>query len=77
MKSSKENHAMSKYTPLWEYINHSKSQSLKLTFDEIKDIAGVPIDHSFLKYKSELAEYGYRVGKISMKEHTVMFDRIE
>lgn len=68
---------MSKYTPLWEYINLSKSQSLKLTFDEIENIAGVPIDHSFLRYKSELAEYGYRVGKISMKERTVIFDKIE
>lgn len=77
MKSSKENHAMSKYTPLWEYISHSGSQSLKLTFDEIKDIVGVPIDHSFLKYKSELAEYGYQVGKISMKERTVIFDKLE
>lgn len=76
MKSSKENHTMSKYTPLWEYISHSGSQSLKLTFDEIKDIVGVPIDHSFLKYKSELAEYGYRVEKISMKERTVIFERI-
>lgn len=77
MKSSKENHTMSKYTPLWEYINHSSSQSLKLTFEEIENIAGVPIDHSFLKYKSELAEYGYQVGKISMKERTVIFDKLE
>ena len=68
---------MSKYTPLWEYINHGRSKSIKLTFEEIENIAGVPIDHSFLKYKSELAEYGYRVGKISMKERTVIFDRIE
>lgn len=68
---------MSKYTPLWEYINHSGSQSIKLTFDVIKDIAGIPIDHSFLRYKSELAEYGYRVGKISMKEQTVIFEKID
>lgn len=51
--------------------------SYKLTFDEIKDIAGIPIDHSFLKYKKETEEYGYRVGKISMKEKSVVFDRID
>lgn len=53
------------------------SQSFKLTFDEIKDIAGIPIDHSFLNYKKELAEYGYQVGKISMKEQTVVFNKID
>lgn len=68
---------MSKYAHLWEYINHSGSQSIKLTFDEIKDIAGIPIDHSFLRYKSELAEYGYRVEKISIKGQTVIFEKID
>lgn len=53
------------------------SQSFKLTFEEIQNIAGIPIDHSFLKYKSELAEYGYQVGKISMKERTVIFNKID
>lgn len=68
---------MSKYDPLWEYVQKTESQSLKLTFDEIQNIAGVPIDHSFLKYKKELAEYGFQVGKISMKEQTVIFNRID
>ncbi len=68
---------MSKYDPLWEYVQNSGSQSLKLTFEEIQDIAGVPIDHSFLKYKKELTEYGYQVGKISMKEQTVSFCKID
>ena len=31
-------------------------------------VPGLPIDHSFLKYKKELMEYGYKVGKISMKD---------
>ena len=30
-------------------------------------------DHSFLTYKKELLEYGYKVGKISMKNKTVEF----
>lgn len=33
----------------------------------------LPIGHSFLTYKIELIEYGYKVGKISMKEQTVEF----
>lgn len=68
---------MSKYESLWEYVQKSGSQSFKLTFEEIQRIAGTPIDHSFLKYKKELMEYGYQVGKISMKEQTVNFDRID
>lgn len=66
---------MSKYNSLWEYVQKSGRESLKLTFEEIKDIAGIPIDHSFLKYKKELTEYGYQVGKISMKEQTVFFHK--
>ncbi len=50
-------------------------QSLKLTFDEIQNIAGVPIDHSFLNFKKELTNYGYQVGKISMKEKSVSFEK--
>lgn len=67
---------MSKYNALWEYVQKSGSPSLKLTFDEIQDLAGIPIDHSFLKYKKELTEYGYQVGKISMKEQTVLFHKL-
>ncbi len=67
---------MSKYTPLWEYAQKNGSQSFKLTFEEIQHIAGIPIDHSFLKYKKELTEYGYQVGKISMKEQTVIFNKL-
>lgn len=64
---------MSKYDELWNYIRKSSKSSFKLTFEEINQIAGVPIDHSFLKYKKELLQYGWKVGKISMKEQTVMF----
>ncbi|MDE7251755.1 MAG: hypothetical protein K2O32_02255 [Acetatifactor sp.] len=68
---------MSKYNPLWEYVQSNGSPSFKLTFEEIQNIAGIPIDHSFLTYKKELTEYGYQVGKISMKEQTVIFKKIE
>ena len=67
---------MSKYSALWEYVRNNGSGALKLTFEEIQNIAGTPIDHAFLKYKKELVEYGYQVGKISMKEQTVVFNKI-
>jgi ppGpp synthetase/RelA/SpoT-type nucleotidyltranferase len=68
---------MSKYDSLWQQVQKDGRPSFKLSFDEIKDIAGIPIDHSFLKYKKELTEYGYEVEKISMKEQTVIFSRID
>ncbi|KXL52803.1 hypothetical protein CLNEO_18250 [Anaerotignum neopropionicum] len=67
---------MSKYNLLWEYVQKNGTTTFQLTFDEIKDIAGIPIDHSFLNYKKELTEYGYQVGKISMKTQTVIFNKI-
>ena len=66
---------MSKYDALWTYVQKDGSPTLKLTFAQIQEIAGIPIDHSFLKYKKELTDYGYQVGKISMKERTVIFKR--
>ncbi len=69
--------AMSKYSALWEYVRKNGSSSLKLTFEEIQNLVGVPIDHSFLRYKQELVEYGYQVGKISLKEQTVTFRMID
>lgn len=68
---------MSKYNSLWEYVHKNGSNSIKLTFEEIRNIAGIPIDHSFLTYKKELTEYGYQVGKISMKEQTVIFYKVD
>lgn len=68
---------MSKYDSLWKYVQNSGMKNLKLTFEEIQSIAGIPVDHSFLKYKKELEEYGYQVGKISMKEQTINFIKQE
>lgn len=67
---------MSKYNALWEYIQKDGSSSLKLSFAKIHDILGFEIDHSFLKYKKELIQHGYQVGKISLKEKTVIFNKI-
>lgn len=68
---------MSKYDVLWRYIKENGGQKLLLTFDKIGEIVGVPLDHSFLKYKKELSAYGYEVEKISMKTQTVLFVRSE
>ncbi len=66
---------MSKYDPLWKYVQERGEDSFLLTFEEIQNIAGLPIDHSFLNYKKELMEYGYQVGKISLKAQTVAFQK--
>ena len=73
----KREETMSKYNALWEYIQKNGSPSFKLTFEEIQEIAGIPIDHSVLNYKKELTGYGYQVGKISMKEQTVIFNKVD
>ena len=67
---------MSKYQPLWDYLQEKDTPYCKLTFAEIQAIAGIPIDHAFLRYKNELTAYGYQVGKISMKEQTVTFEKL-
>ncbi|HRX08205.1 MAG TPA: hypothetical protein P5559_03465 [Candidatus Limiplasma sp.] len=66
---------MSKYAPLWAHIQADGRDSLALSFAQIEAIVGFPIDHSFLNFKKELQEYGYRAGKISRKEQTVVFIR--
>ena len=68
---------MSKYDSLWEYIGKCGKHDITLTYEEIEKICGVPIDHSFLTYKKELNDYGYRVEKISMKNRTVWFTENE
>lgn len=64
---------MSKYQKLWKYIKEQSNETLKLTYDEIENIAGIPLDHSFLTYKKEPLEYGWQVKKIYMKEKSVEF----
>lgn len=67
---------MSKYELLWNWIKENGTDCFKLTYVEIEQIAGTPIDHSFLTYKKELTEYGYEVQKISVKEQTVLFRKL-
>ncbi len=66
---------MSKYEPLWRFLQNDGSDCLQLSFDRMKEILDFEIDHSFLNYKKEAAEYGYTVEKISMKECWIRFLR--
>ncbi len=68
---------MSKYNPLWVYLEDKGEEDYKLTFCEIEKILGFKIDHSFLTYKKESENYGYAVGKISMKDKTVEIIKVE
>lgn len=66
---------MSKYEPLWQWIQENGTDHFQLRFAQIAEITGFPIDHSFLNCKKELLEYGYQVGKISMKSETVTIEK--
>jgi len=68
---------MSKYNSLWKYLHSNGDNQIKLSFEEIRNIIGFDIDHSFLTYKKEAKEYGYEVGKISLKEKYVTFIKNE
>ena len=68
---------MSKYNALWDYVRFQSAPQLTLSFDEIQQIAGIQIDHSFLQYKKELAAYGWQVQKISMEGQTVRFAKTD
>ncbi len=67
---------MSKYNPLWDYLKNTNLDQVLLTFEEIEKEIGLSIDHSFLTFKKELLEYGYEVKKISIRDKTVLFKRL-
>ena len=67
---------MSKYQPLWTYILDKSCDEILLTFDEISNILGFDVDHSFLSCKKELLAYGFEVGKISLKNKTLVVHKM-
>ncbi len=67
----------SKYDKLWKYIKENDKEEYVLSYEDVKDILGFDIDHSFLTYKKELKEYGYEVGKISLKNNNITFKKIK
>jgi len=72
---AKKSHKPS-YEKLWQYIGATDAPKLILSFAEIENILGFPIDHAFLNYKKKLHEYGWLCTKISMKEENISFLRL-
>ena len=68
---------MRKHDALRESIRERSQPRQTLCFDAVEELAGVPLDHSFLSCKKELTAYGYAVGRISMKNRTVLFIKSE
>lgn len=66
---------MSKYEELWKYVKCKNEEILVLSYEDIKNILGFEIDHSFLTYKKELIQYGFEVSKISMKKNQIIFKK--
>ncbi len=69
-------HEVSKYDPLWDLVGQSDAESLQLSFQQVNDVLGFAIDHSFLTFKKELLDYGYQVAKVSLKHRVVSFERV-
>lgn len=65
-----------KYDKLWKYIKDNDKQEYIFSYDDIKNILGFNIDHSFLTYKKESNEYGYEVLKISLKDKMVIIKKV-
>lgn len=68
---------MGKFLPLWEYVAGQQGKALLLSFAQVEEICGLPIDHSFLNCKKELLAYGWQVKKISLKQQTVALEKLE
>lgn len=72
---------MSRYKDLWIYIDlifkRYNKEKIELSFNQIKDATGFDIDNSFLTYKKELLDYGYKVEKIKLKDKIIIFLKID
>ena len=70
---------MSKYGHLWMYIDltfkRTNKEKIELSFNQIKEATGFDIDHSFLTYKKEILDYGYKVEKIKLKDKIIIFSK--
>ncbi|MEE0352791.1 MAG: hypothetical protein UDP17_05555 [Treponema sp.] len=71
---------MSKYNDLWIYIDlifkQMDKEKIELSFSQIKDVAGIELDHSFLNCKKELLDYGYKVEKVKLKDKKIVFSKV-
>ena len=71
---------MSKYNDVWIYIDlifkQMDKEKIELSFSQIKDVAGIELDHSFLNCKKELLDYGYKVEKVKLKDKKIVFSKV-
>jgi len=67
---------MDKYSKLWERFDGKIEAKITLSFDEIKTIAWIDVDHSFLKFKKNLENHGYTLEKISQNERLMVFRKL-
>lgn len=58
---------MSKYDPLWRYIQVNCGPHEVMTFSKAEEVSDVRIDHRFQYHKEELKKYGFRIDDISWK----------
>lgn len=70
-----EEHFMSKYDPLWQYVAAQQGDSLCLSYAQIEEVLGFGVDQAFLTCKKELTAYGWQVWNLSIKGQTVAFAR--
>ncbi len=68
---------MSKYSPLWQFLKNEGNETYQLSFEEIKEILGFEINHSFLTHKIEAKDFGFEIEKISLKQKTVKIRKIK
>lgn len=68
---------MSRYQPLWDFVFGCGCRHYALTFDDIADIIGSPLNHTLMLYNAELQSYGYTITRISERESTVFIDKID
>jgi hypothetical protein len=64
---------MSKYKPLWKHLQDDGNPLLEFIFDEIKEIVGLDIDHTFSTYRNEVRQFGYQVVKFSVRKKRITF----
>ena len=67
---------MDKYIKLRQRFERKEEAQIVLTFEEIKDIAWIEIDHSFLSYKKNLEKYWYTLVQISQKDKFMKFEKM-
>ena len=64
---------MRKYDALWAYIQGLNEEKPILRFADVEKNCRYTVGSFFFDVQKELAQYGYAVGKISMKSQTVLF----